>query len=163
MESTGFWYREGKIFDLGADKHIGLICKYPDIFNLKLDYIREIYNEFGEKIGFEGKAREVLIKQVSKDGWIRIRHYGRPRDYWSIQYDKYTLRKKDVKGIVEYLISENGIMDKYDEIDLLGYDDVTQFTYPFMKGGAEKFLKEHSNIEHCNVQLINDFTLFRTL
>lgn len=85
MESTGYWYREGKIFDLGANKHIGLICQYPEIFNLSLDFIKKVYNEFGEKIGFEGKAREVLIKQVSKDGWIRIRHYGRPRDYWSIQ------------------------------------------------------------------------------
>lgn len=76
--------------------------------------------------------------------------------------DKYTLRKKDVKGIVAYLL-EKGIMDRYDEIDLLGYDDDTQFTYPFMKGGAENFLKEHSDIEHSNVQLINDFTLFKTL
>lgn len=54
-------------------------------------------------------------------------------------------------------------MDRYDEIALLGYDDDTQFTYPFREGGAEKFLQKHSNSDHCNVQLINDFTLFRTL
>jgi len=157
MEATGYWYRKGKLFDLGAKKHINYIIEYPEKFGLTPEYIKQVYDNFNEKIGFEGKAREALIKEVSKNGWIRVRHYVRPRDYWSIQYDNYRLRLKDLKGLVEFLMLDKGIMNKDDEIILLGYNDNTQFIYSFMDGGAFKFLQEHTLVKSLKIKLIEKF------
>ena len=37
-----------------------------------------------ERLGCEGYARAVIIRQLVTDGWIRTRRYIRPVTYWSI-------------------------------------------------------------------------------
>ncbi|HPC71448.1 MAG TPA: hypothetical protein PLB48_06565 [Treponema sp.] len=159
MEDAGYWYRNCKLFNIGVKKHINYIIEYPEYFGLTREYIEQVYASFNEKIGFEGKAREALIKQVSKDGWIRLRHYVRPKDYWSIQYDNYSLRKSDLKGLVDFLIKEH-IMVTDDEIILLGYEDNSQFIYPYKERGASTFLEKNACIKYSNVTLIEDFSCF---
>ncbi len=160
MEATGYWYRKGKLFDLGSQKHVDFIIKYPEKFDLPKGYVETLYDFHNEKIGVEGKAREALIKEVAKDGWIRVRHYVRPKDYWSIQFDVFRSRKKDIKSLVEDLIYIEKKMYKEDELILIGYDDGTQEQYSFMEGGANKFLQEHISIKKVSIRLIEDFTLF---
>jgi len=161
MEAAGFWYRRGKLFDIGSKKHIMYILESPETFGLTPEHVRQVYIDFNEKFGFEGKAREALIKEVSKNGWIRVRHYVRPRDYWSIQYDRYDLREKDLKNLVAFLMLDKGIMRKDDEIILLGYEDGSQYAYTFMNGGASKFLQERKIPKKRKIIQIKKFSQFK--
>jgi hypothetical protein len=160
MEANGYWYKKGKLFDLNGRKHIDYIIAYPEKFNLPKGYIETLYDSHNEKVGVEGKAREELIKEVSKEGWIRIRHYTRPRDYWSIQFDNYRLRKRDIKSVVEDLIYMEKKMYKDDELILVGYDDGTQEQYSYQNGGATAFLNEQSKTRTKTIVLIETFEEF---
>lgn len=84
--------------------------------------IIDLHKKHGEKIGIEGKAREEIIKKVSKLGWLRVRKYSRP-EYWSIQFDNYRKRKKAIEDFVEWALYDSKVMDQYDMIILGGYED----------------------------------------
>ena len=91
----------------------------------------------------EGKARTEIIKQVAKDGWIRIRHYSYTKpEYWSIQCDNFYLRKSDIQIFVDDAIIE-GVMYPNEELHILGFDDDdNHIIYTWSEGGATTFLNE---------------------
>lgn len=70
--------------------HIDTIIKHPDKFGLTKRYIESVYEEYNEKLGVEGKARNKIIADLIKDGWIRLRRY--PNKFWAV--DIYKLNKK---------------------------------------------------------------------
>ena len=160
MQANGYWYKSGKLFELKGQSHVGYIIEYNDKFGLDKDYIEELYASYGEKLNHEGKAREELIKSVARKGWIRIRRYTRPRDYWSIQYDDFRKRERAIKGCVEDLVLTEEIMSINDELILLGYDDDSNYQYSFMQGGAKAFLEEKKEVKAISVILIEDFNDF---
>lgn len=104
MELKGYWFKDGTLHDLGLKKHIDMIIDNPEIFGLTKATVQKAYEESGEKLHFEGKAREYLIKQALENGWIRIRHYARTSDYWSIQFYDRGNSIPSVKEIVEKLL-----------------------------------------------------------
>ena len=68
----------------------------PEAFGLTLSEIREVYEKFDEPLGFEGSAREELLRAVLKNGWIRVRFY--PRfSYFSIEL--HSLTESAMEGI----------------------------------------------------------------
>jgi hypothetical protein len=78
------------------DKHISTINKDPSVFGLTHEYIKNLYDKYDEKYNWEGNAREELITNLLKQGWIRIRNYSRLRmPYVSIQCKKLNNRMKD--------------------------------------------------------------------
>lgn len=78
------------------DKHISTIKQNPEIFGLTYDYIKGLYDKYGERYNWEGKAREELITNLLKRGWIRIRNYSRVKmPYVSIQCKTLNNRMKD--------------------------------------------------------------------
>jgi len=139
----GYWIKGNKIIDISGTTHIDFILKHPQDFNITKDEILKTFEKYGEKIGSEGKAREEIIKKVSKFGWIRVRHYTRGQDYWSIQFDKFSIRKQSIRNFIEWAIFDKKVMAKNDTIVLVGYDDNFFAIYDFKSGGASAFLKEN--------------------
>jgi hypothetical protein len=90
----GFWIKEDRIIDIGTETYISYLIKHPEIFNLTREEIVTQYQNFGEKLGFEGKARKVIIKELLKNGWIRVRQ---KRNHWIIELEKLE-DKYDVLG-----------------------------------------------------------------
>lgn len=133
--STAFWYFDTPIEI--TNTHIDYIISNPKDFSLTTNEIQTLYKKYGERIGAEGKAREELIKRVARQGWIRIRHYVRPRDYWSIQVDSYRKRKRKIQAFCDWAI-DNQFMGFTDEVTIVGYDTGEFLNYSFQEGGVSK-------------------------
>lgn len=70
--------------------------------------------------GAEGKARDEIMIESMKKGWIRIRqNIGREGSKWTIQFDDYKKRKSDLQEIVSQLLLGREDMKDYDSLVLL--------------------------------------------
>jgi len=93
MRNTAMWITpSGKIMVFDNDTHIGAIIKDPVMFGYTKDKIEQIYKKYNEPVNLEGKAREEIILDVLKKGFIRVRRY---RDYWSVNTNNITKKTKD--------------------------------------------------------------------
>lgn len=98
--NTAYWISPtGRIFDTKGDFHIKSVIDYPHKFGMTDEYVESVYKKHGEwdedksRLG-EGNAREELIVQLTKMGWIRMRFY--PRQFmWSVTLDKLSGKTKD--------------------------------------------------------------------
>jgi hypothetical protein len=61
--------------------HISLVISNPEKFNLNFDYIKTIYEKYGEKIGLEGRARREILLHLIDNGFIRIRKH---KNLWKV-------------------------------------------------------------------------------
>ena len=61
--------------------HISLVICHPEKFNLNFDYIKTVYEKYGEKIGLEGKARREILSGLIDHGFIRIR---KCENFWKV-------------------------------------------------------------------------------
>lgn len=83
MIASAYWINpNGQILDIDVDTHISQIIKEPEKFGMTKEKINNIYKKHNEPIGLEGQAREELIMDVLKLGFIRIRLY--INMHWSI-------------------------------------------------------------------------------
>ena len=64
--------------------HIKRVFEEPAKFSLTKDELISTYKQYGEKIPFEGKARNFIISNLLMDAWIRLR-YNRKNDCWTVQ------------------------------------------------------------------------------
>lgn len=67
-----------------ADRHIHVVIQNPEKFGYTLDEIKTLHKKYKEPLGSEGKAREEIMVDLIKQGWIRIRYYDKLYQY-SIQ------------------------------------------------------------------------------
>lgn len=99
-----------------SPSHISCVIAHPQAFSLTEARIKDTYDQHGEGLGQEGKAREALILEVLTRGWIRVRKYN---NYWSITVHQLRGITKDlVKSLIKTLI-EMGNMTATDDIHLL--------------------------------------------
>ena len=138
FDPSGFWIKGNEILDLDGRKHIDFLFKSPEAFGLTREEINAEYEKYNEKLGQEGRARENLIKKVSKNGWVRVRQYPR---YWTIQADYFMRRKKTIENFLLWAITEE-LMHPDDELIILGYEDDFKKHYSFAQGGAKSFFEE---------------------
>jgi hypothetical protein len=105
--ANAYWISpSGKLLPLD-DLHIDEIIKSPETFGLTQQKIEETYEKYHETLGKEGEAREELMRDIIKDGWIRIRYYKNAALY-SIQVNTLD---KDVK---DYLWAwASGLLKKH--------------------------------------------------
>lgn len=89
MKYNAYWMSpKGEI--LGTDtRHINDVLSNPSQFGLTLNYVYSVYKKHKEKIGQEGNAREELMIDLMKKGWVRVR---KNKNGWIIQ--TYNLAKK---------------------------------------------------------------------
>ncbi len=154
-KSGGYWYNGSEVLDVSASTHIKAIMSDPEKFGIDEKYIQEVYTVFGEPYGIEGKAREEIIKDVSKNGWIRIRHYARPNDYWSIQCDMIARNRGRIKDFCRWAIEHN-LMGYNDDVYILGYNDPKdKLVFDYTTGGVGSFLHESELKESSWSRIIN--------
>lgn len=53
--------------------HIDFVTENPEMFGLTLAEIQETYDKHGEKLRFEGKARDQIIYKLLQKGFVRVR------------------------------------------------------------------------------------------
>ncbi|MGD0229110.1 MAG: hypothetical protein ABSC19_01975 [Syntrophorhabdales bacterium] len=82
MDEKAYWISpEGDMFPV-PQSHISEVISNPERFKLTRGYLEVVYKKHKEPLGWEGKAREEVIKGLIAKGWIRTRDYG---DYLSVQ------------------------------------------------------------------------------
>ena len=118
-DGKAFWYKNGKMIEVKS-LHITDVCENYNIFELSKEYIQSLYDLYGETWGAEGKARDEIMIESMKKGWIRIRQsIGREGSKWTIQFDDYKKRKSDLQEIVSQLLLGREDMKDYDSLVLL--------------------------------------------
>jgi hypothetical protein len=163
---SGYWTNGDKVIDVTLSTHITYIIQNPEAFGLSLGMIEKIFEMHGENIGVEGKAREEVIRLVSTNGWVRVRHYMTGKDYWSIQCDKIKLRLESIRKFIYWAIYDTskikrvngkdkvipGVMKKDDELHIVGYEDdlSKKEIYAWADGGAMGFFKAHPEEQREN-------------
>lgn len=140
MENA-FWAKGSKIIPVSR-KHIDYLIGNFGEFGLSLEDIKAVYKKYKEKLYSEGKAREHLIREVSKDGWVRIRHYNRP-DYWSVQGWNKFRSKKTMDKFIDWAL-DNRVLTLNDELVMYYYETDTAEEYSFVDGGVAKYLTERT-------------------
>lgn len=81
----------GKVIDCEIS-HINKVIADPKMFGYTKEKIEKIYDKHNEPIGHEGKAREEIILDLIKKGWIRLRKY---KNFWAVNINKMTKKVKD--------------------------------------------------------------------
>lgn len=162
VSTYAFWISpKGKIAG-GLQSHISQIISAPENFGITREWIDQKHQEYGERIGQEGKAREEIIKEVLKDGFIRIRKY--KNDEWVINVHR--ISKKNKERIVKWAekITENGIdgikaspMDKARITDMGSYNEI--LTMRKLSTGSILFESISDDIEIIECQSVKEFDI----
>lgn len=129
---SAYWINQrGKILDVGMGTHIDQVIKSPKSFGLTDLYIKNLYKKFNEPVSLEGKAREQIMQEVIKDGFIRIRFV--KNRFWIVNADKWTPKvkkaltkwaedAKTVKGAGKFMpvkiVTNHETINTYDVNDL---------------------------------------------
>lgn len=132
MAHNAYWInKRGKILDIGLGTHIDQVVKSPKSFGLTDRYVKNTYEKYGEPVGQEGKAREQIMLELIKDGFIRIRFV--KNQFWIVNAHKWTpqVKKalsawaedaKDVRGAGKFMpvkiVTNFETVNQYDVNDL---------------------------------------------
>lgn len=106
----------GKLLDIGTRKHIQHITSFPEKFGFTKSELQAIYDRHGERYSQEGRAREEIVKDTVKRGFIHIRNF--PRAGWRVtvnRMDSATKRKlvKWAEYIIDNKIDRHGNVGVY--------------------------------------------------
>jgi hypothetical protein len=114
--------------------HISLVISNPEKFNLNFDYIKAIYEKYGEKIGLEGRARREILLDLIDQGFIRIRKY---KNHWKVnvknlygdnaavflhRWAKSMIAATDDYHIEVVVEQRNGVVIQTDLVTLASYE-----------------------------------------
>ena len=144
FDTVGFWVSDAEIME-NDESHVRVVWENSEKFGFTREHVKEIYEDFGETPGSEGRAREVIIREAAKHGWIRVRHYvNRGSDYWSIQADDAELRRVVIEQFVRYALGR-GIMAANAELRIASFTSQTMTTYNYTDGGAQAYLAERNS------------------
>jgi len=157
--TRAFWISpSGNIIPV-TTTHIDMVINNPETFGYTKESIKEIYDNFNEPVGQEDKAREEIIVDLVKKGWIRIRQY---RNSWSVNIQKLTSRIKDY--LFDWsvrLTSPEGLFglkekDLYSPIKLETFVDgnAINMTFKEMQSGMLYERKEKFNTKHKLIECV---------
>ncbi len=120
---SAFWVRNGQIYEV-LRTHIRFVLDNPGLFDRTKDDLIAAFRKYGEKIGFEGKARARIIREAVDDGWVRVRHYRGKENYWSFHCSEAPNHAGEASKIVFRFI-ELGYISEADNVLVNGkYFDV---------------------------------------
>lgn len=82
---SAYWITpENKIIPV-ITSHIDEVFNNPLIFGLSYEYLISVYQKYEEVLRTEGQARQEIIGELVKRGFIRIRRYKKiGQEYWSV-------------------------------------------------------------------------------
>ena len=145
--------------------HISMVVANPKKFGLTDDYIKETYKKYEEKVGFEGKAREEIMKKLIDEGFIRIRKYG---NYgWVIDVNR--LMKKIKERITKWAekITEKGIAgiketSKFNSVKILD-NTGTSKRMTINELSAGKLIFESATEDLIECKTVNDLSDYKLI
>lgn len=90
---------------LGGQNHVGYICDEPRKFGFTRDELEAAYGKYNEPLYSEGRAREELILDAIRRGFVRIRLV--PNVCWKINVHEFDARTQAVlkvwaEGVRDY-------------------------------------------------------------
>ena len=80
----------GEIIYVGTT-HIARIISNPEKFGMSFGAIEKEYQQYGERIGLEGKARTKILINLIDQGWIRLRRY---KEYWKVNLNDLNITNR---------------------------------------------------------------------
>ncbi len=119
IEAPAYWINpSGKVLAVDTN-HIDKVIKHPEKYNISKEEIEAIYKSENENVGVEGKAREKIIVDLIRQGWIRLRFYPR-QAMWTANISRLNNRAKDcLHSWASNLIQNSKRKDvKYDMINI---------------------------------------------
>lgn len=161
-DGKAFWYKDGQIIEVGS-RHIIDVCNNAEVFGLTKEYIKSIYDLYSEEWGSEGKAREEIMIQLMEDGWIRVREsIDREGSKWTLQFDDYKKRKKELQEIVSQLLFDREDMKNFDSLVLLQCDGNFYKMYDTWKTNTKPsdFLAEGMNKKKKMAKMVYSYDDF---
>jgi hypothetical protein len=103
MKTAFFLSETGDLIHV-PQNHISTIIAEPERFGLSREEVQAVYDNYGERLGLEGQAREEILLKIIADGWIRLRRY--PNRYWSISAQSLTPAVKErLRQRAEWMLS----------------------------------------------------------
>ncbi len=127
MQAEGYWIKRKKITEIEyGSSHIKYVIDNPEYYGTTAVYIKSCYQKYNEKIPLEGKGREEIIRTVISNGFIRVRHYVKPTDYWAVQCCDFENSKK---YIINFINEKNLNMNSTMVITDIKDDKVYHFSY----------------------------------
>ena len=143
--TVAFWVSENEIIENDA-AHVRVVMGNPDKFGITGERIRHLYQVHAELPGTEGKARAQIVAEVCRNGWIRVRHYvGAREDYWSIQVDRYEVRKDLILSFIAWALDAH-YMTPQESLRITGNDDDTMIGFTFQNGGIAGYLESVTGV-----------------
>ena len=128
------------MYDVTSSRHILFLIERPSLFRMSGQRILEVYRKYEEVVGTEAKAREELIREATLLGWIRVRHYSKPTDRWTIQCDDTSARKKTITEFLRWGV-EKGVVRKDDSALIEGFNNPQDtHVYLWQDGGIAQYL-----------------------
>lgn len=106
---TGWWLTpKGVEISIGTHTHIFDIITNPKKYGLTSEKILDIHKKHGEEkiLGAEGKAREEIMVDLLKKGWIRIRRKLIGRAF-SVTIQLIKFNKSVEKDVFKFLEKQN--------------------------------------------------------
>lgn len=84
----GYWISPtGRV--VTVDRHINAVINKPASFGMTHEYLKSLYAKHGETVGVEGKAREQILRDAMRNGWIRVREWrGRQGEFITVEANK---------------------------------------------------------------------------
>lgn len=153
---SAYWIStDGKILQV-TTTHIDMVIKNPEIFGYTEDEIKDIYDSYDEPVGQEGDAREQIITDLIKKGWIRVRKYGN-RGY-SLNIQRLTSRIKDYIFNFADKIADTGLFgvkekDLYAPVNIVSFVDNNQVTYSFKELLSSAMYEANETFDPSNILL----------
>jgi hypothetical protein len=83
MEHRAYWISPDGTINPVSRRHINEVISDPERFGLTRAHIESVYKKHEEPLGLEGRAREEIMGELIKAGWIRCRY--KKQGYWMVQ------------------------------------------------------------------------------
>ncbi len=119
-QEHAFWV-SGETWIDAKEDHLQPILNGPEQFGLSQTRINEVYAEHGQSVGAEGAARDELIREAAKNGWVRVRRYREPANRIVIQGYDVNAKFSSIRAFLQEL-SQRQIVATDDTVVLSDYE-----------------------------------------
>lgn len=130
-----FWISpEGNIHRV-IHTHLKYVLQHPGLFPFDPKKYESLLESCNEQYGEEGKARRMVLTDIIKEGWIRVRFTARPY-YYTLETWKFD--EKMLNNIRKWALEASAKDILYKHTDLRFVEDATNKTW---KRDLDEFLQ----------------------
>ena len=130
MNGRGYFVNVETTIEVTGTSHVRFVLDNPNLFGMDREEMIALYHEHSEPIGFEGKARAIILSSVLRKGWIRVRQSIGKSPQWTLETDRLDLPQRKI-AIMDFVdkLSSQGLIQPDDLLVIHGVDDRTCITF----------------------------------